>query len=236
MNRKYIDDHHVVARYLADQLPDSEREAFEEYYLAHPDMVQEMEGASRFKTGLMRLSEAGELDAPLQSRPWYQQRRYLAVAASLAVFTIGVLGWFGRDHAAQPLLAASSASLLDRLGNPLPIAGTHAILRTRGTSYDAQIELPRTPQVIELRVLPETEAQPPRYRITISSVSEDGTLHEVAAIAGLAAAEDGFVPVYLNSSRLARGNYQVLLSGDTSTSTAGVASAFVVRIADGADR
>ena len=70
MDRRYIDDQHVVARYLANRLTDEEREAFEAYYLEHPDMGQEMEAAIRFKVGLMRLRETGEL-APLVQRGAY---------------------------------------------------------------------------------------------------------------------------------------------------------------------
>ena len=47
MDRKFIDDHHIVARYLADQLPDTLREEFEAYYLEHPEVVQELEATAR---------------------------------------------------------------------------------------------------------------------------------------------------------------------------------------------
>jgi hypothetical protein len=232
MDRKYIDDHHVVARYLADQLPDTEREAFEAWYLEHPEVVQEMEAAARFKVGLMQLRDSGELDALLQPKPWYRQQRFLATAASIAIVAIGLALWFNRGPAAQPLLVASSMSLLDRLGEPLPVASTHVILRTRSVSYDAEIELPKTPQTIALRVLPEVAAQPARYRITLSSIADDDTLHEVAAIGGLAPAEDGFVPVYLNGAKLTRGRYQLALSGDAGTSAADAVSVFLMKISD----
>ena len=66
MDRKYIDDQHIVARYLADQLPAAQREEFESYYLQHPEMVEELEAAARFKVGLMLLRDAGQLDEVLK--------------------------------------------------------------------------------------------------------------------------------------------------------------------------
>lgn len=232
MDRKYIDDHHVVARYLADQLPDAQREAFEAYYLEHPEVVQEMEAAARFKVGLLQLKESGELGALISPMPWFRQQRYLAIAASIAIIAIGLLLWINRSPSAQPLVVASSIALTNRLGQPLPIASTHAVLRTRSISYDAEIELPETPQTIALRVLPEVEAQPARYRITISSIADDDTVREVAALGGLVPAEDGFVPVYLNSSKLVSGRYQLVLSGDPGTNAADEASAFLIKISD----
>ncbi len=49
MDRKQIDDEHIVARYLADQLTPAEAEAFEAYYTQHPRMVREIEYALRLK-------------------------------------------------------------------------------------------------------------------------------------------------------------------------------------------
>lgn len=51
MDCKYIEDHHIVARYLADRLSDAERQSFEAYYLANPDVVQDMQAVARLKVG-----------------------------------------------------------------------------------------------------------------------------------------------------------------------------------------
>ena len=230
MDRQYIDDHHVVARYLADQLSDTEREAFETYYLEHPQVVQEMEAAARFKVGLMQLRDSGRLDALMRPQLWFRQQRYIAIAASVLIVVVGTVFWFARSPAAQPLLLASSGSLIDRLGDPLPVASTHTILRTRSIAYDAELSLPKTPQSIALRVLPEVQAA--RYRVVLFDIADDDTLHEVAAISGLAAAEDGFVPVYLNASKLHRGRYQLVLSAEAGTSAADAASAFLIKISN----
>ncbi|HEY6641816.1 hypothetical protein [Povalibacter sp.] len=235
MDRRYIDDHRLVARYLADQLPDAEREAFEAYYLEHPDVVQDMEATARLKVGLAQLQESGELHRLLQPPPWFRQHRYLAIAAGTAFLAMGTLLWFGnRPAPREPLLVASATALVDSSGHPLPIFATYPVLRTRSASYDATIKLPQAAQTIALRVLPEVDAVPPRYRVALSVIADDDSLREVATLGELSADEDGFVPVYFNSTSLVRGRYQLALSGDADTSAADELSSFLIRVVDGA--
>lgn len=235
MDRKYIDDRHVVARYLADQLPDDERTAFEAYYLAHPEIVEELEATARLKIGLEQLRRSGELAVLLEPRPWFRQERYQALAACVAIVAIALFLFIGRGPSFQPLLVASATTLTDRFGDPLATVATHKLIRTRGTSYDAEIELPASAQTIALRVEPQVDAQPPRYRITLSSIADDDSLHEVGTISGLQPElPDGYIPVYLNTARLAPGRYQLLISGDAGTSAQSDASPFLIRVIDDA--
>lgn len=235
MDRKYIDDHHIVARYLADQLPDAEREAFEACYLDHPEIVRDLEAAARFKVGLAQLRDSGELDGLLQPQPWFRQQRYLAIAAGIAIVSLGALFWTtSRREPPDPWLVASATALVDRSGGPLPIVATYPIMRTRSSSYDADIELPPSEQAIALRVLPEVEAVPPRYRISIYSIADDDSLHEAGVIGNLTPDSEGFVPVYFNTARIARGRYQLTLAGDTGTSAENESSTFRIRIIDDA--
>jgi hypothetical protein len=62
MDRNYIDEQHVIARYLADQLTEPERDAFESYMDQDPDVIRDMEATARFKVALAILRERGLLD------------------------------------------------------------------------------------------------------------------------------------------------------------------------------
>jgi len=74
MDRTQIDAEQVVARYLAGRLPATESDAFERYVSEHPEICNELEQTLKFREGLARLRERGELDALLQEpRP----RRWL---------------------------------------------------------------------------------------------------------------------------------------------------------------
>ena len=227
MDRRYIDDHHIVERYLADQLTDAEREAFETYYVEHVDAVRDLEATARLKVGLMQLRDAGELTELLQppAPKWWQ--RPLAAIAAIAIVTVAISTFLLPQPA--PVLVSSASSLVNRRGNALPVAATYTILRTRGSAYDANVLLPNTAHAIALRVLPERVAQPSRYRIVLSRLDDDD-VHELDALPGLAPSEDGFVSAALNSERLKAGRYQIALSGDVGTTGATEPSIFLINV------
>jgi hypothetical protein len=231
MDRKYIDDHHIVARYLANQLSDSDREAFEAYYLQNGEMMQELEAAARLKVGLMQLRDAGELDSLLQRRasrtPWL-----LALAAGVAVAAVGIALLVQRQPTVPVLLAGSASALLDASGRALPLSRLHTIERMRGAaSVDRTIDLPSVPQAIGLQIAPEYEASPPRYQVELASMPAAGQGSEqiIAEADSLEPNAAGFVEVYLDSSRVQPGAYRITLSGDAGTSAANASSSFVVR-------
>ncbi|MFC4309775.1 hypothetical protein ACFPN2_11845 [Steroidobacter flavus] len=220
MDRQYIDDYHIVPRYLADQLTDAEREAFEAYYLEHPEVLREIEATARFKAGLAQLQASGELAALMKPTPWYAQGRYLAMAA---IVILVIAAAFYVRTPAPPLIATS----LSELSGPTAVASSNIVLRRRGSSFDAEVTLPGTSDAIELRVLPEFAAPDSRYRIDLARIDADNKKQHVAQIAHLLAAGDGMVTIYLDSPRIAPGDYEITIANDTGASQA---SQFLIRI------
>jgi hypothetical protein len=229
MDRRYIDDHHIVARYLANRLTDEEREAFEAYYLEHPEVVQEMEAAARFKVGLMQLRDTGELTQILQrgQRPrWH----YVAAAAAITALAIGTLLLIDRTPATHPVLAASIDALHAPRGVAPTVTGQYAILRTRGSAVDAEIALPPAGQALELRMLPEFAARPERYRVELFRMSADDSMQSVAELGGLAPESDNFVSVFVDAASLRAGQYRLTIAGDPDTDARDKESAFILRM------
>jgi hypothetical protein len=229
VNRQYVDDHHVVARFLAGQLSEDESREFEEYMLANPEIVRDLEATARLKVGLHVLKDKGELGSLLKPKPFYRDTRY-ALAASVAVLALCALFYFRGGAPQTPRLLASMSSLVDSAGHLLPLAHTYAILRTRGTDYDALVELPAAPQAIELRLLPEKPAHPARYQVSLARVADDDSLDKVGSVAGLIPGADGFVSVYFDSSRLTRGRYQLTIRGDVGTDPPESMSLFRIKL------
>ena len=229
MDRRYIDDNHVVARYLADRLTDEEREAFEAYYLEHPDVVQELEAAARFKVGLMKLRDTGELTQLLQ-RAKRPQWPYFAAAAAVAALAIGAFLIIDRTPAAHPILAATVDALRGMAGSAPPLTREYAVLRTRGSAVDAEIPLPPVGEALELRVLPEFTARPERYRVRLFRMSADDSLQSVAELGGLVPDEDTFVSIFVDGARLQPGQYRLAITGDPDTDARDKESAFILRI------
>jgi hypothetical protein len=229
MDRRYIDEHHVVARYLADRLTDEEREAFEAYYVEHPDVVQELEAAARFKVGLMKLRETGELKQLLQ-REKRPQWHYFAAAAAIAALAVGVFLVIDRTPAAHPIVAATVDALHGKDGNPLTLTREYAILRTRGSAVDAEIALPTSAEALELRVLPEFTARPERYRVHLFRMSADDSLQSVAELGALVPEPDNFVSIFVDAARLQPGQYRLTITGDPDTDARDKESAFMLRM------
>ena len=230
MDQRYIDDQHIVARYLADQVTDEERAAFEAYYLEHPGMVLELEAAARFKVGLAHLRATGELSTLLQQRPRRPQWQVVAATAAVLLLTLAGVLIFTRGADTRPVIA-SSAQALRSSGAAVPaIARSYSVLRTRGKSVDAEIAPVPPGQVVELRVLPEFAATPAHYRVRLLRTSADGSAAPVAQLGGLVPAPDRFVSVYLSGARLKPGEYELRISGDLDTDAATAASPFVLVI------
>jgi len=230
MDRRYIDDNHVVARYLADRLTDDEREAFEAYYLEHPDVVQELEAAARFKVGLMKLRDTGELSKLLQ-REQRRQWPYFAAAAAVAALVIGAFVIIDRTPERHPILAATVEALRGTNGSP-PLTRDYAVLRTRGSAVDAEIPLPPPGEALELRVLPEFTARPERYHVRLFRMSADDSLQSVAELGGLVPEDDNFVSIFVDGGRLQPGQYRLAITGDPDTDARDKESAFILKLND----
>lgn len=226
----FKDDATLANRYLADQLSDVDREAFEAQLMRDPEIVRELEATARLKVGLHRLRATGELSQLVRPNRRFTQPVMLAMAASLAVAVVGLAVFRWSVVAEQSILAASVAALTDSSGNALSVGATHALLRTRADTYDAVIELPSSPQAIELRVFPETAARPDGYRMTLSRIGDDDAARPLATLSDLKSAADGFVTAFVDSSVLEAGRYEVTIVAETGDAASAAASTFILKV------
>lgn len=220
MDREYIDQNHIVARYLADQLADAEREAFEAYYMEHPEMVREMEATARFKEALATLADRGELSQLIHSRRTRRPWQWLALAATVAAIALGVT-YLVRTPAPRSNMVAHVEAL------NLPIGLTVRVERTRGLT-DVEFELPASGTAIALQIVPDFEADPPMYRVALTreAESQPGALAQLNRVA----ADDGIITVYLDRSVIDRGMYRLGIEGAKGTDAADQRSEFRMRI------
>jgi hypothetical protein len=220
----------VAGRYLAGQLSDAERAAFEVRLKENPEVLREVEATARLKVGLARLRERGELDELLAPPAWTGKWLMLATAAALVMVVMGVmLSRFYPGQSQRPILAASIDSLVDTQGGVLPVRSTLAVFRKRAATDDAVIES-ASAGAVELRVLPETLVESRRYRVSLARMSDDRALEPVASIDGLRPAADGFVTMFIDASQLASGRYRLDVSGEVPDSNAGVTDTFLIRV------
>ena len=84
-----------------DDAADAEREAFEAYSLAHPEILSELEAAARFKVGLAQLGASGRLaylEKPVPAPSRGRWLRLAAVFAAIALFYGAGLMWGEKSH------------------------------------------------------------------------------------------------------------------------------------------
>lgn len=209
MNRQTIDDQHMVARYLADQLSDADREAFEGYCREHPEVYREIEAAARLKVGLGKLAESARLE-PLLAAPDAKPFLFRYAAGGAGVLAAGAALVASFVMMQAPMMGASVAEVSGRFRTELPVAASYEFLRMReSTEFDQRITLPKTPSVIELRVLPDAE-DAKSYRAALS-LDSSGGLKVAATANGLAAAEDHYVSMFVRSEKLKPGIYSLVV-------------------------
>jgi hypothetical protein len=166
----------------------------------------------------------------LQQRERRSRWHYVVAAATIAALAIGTFLLIDRTPAAHPVLAASVDALHGSGRAPLTLTGQYAILRTRGSAVDAEIELPPPGQALELRVLPEFAARPERYRVQLFRMSADDSMQSVAELGGLAPDLDTFVSVFVDADRMQAGQYRLTIAGDPDTDARDKESAFILRM------
>jgi hypothetical protein len=233
MSRQYIDDHALVARYLANQLTGAERESFEQYFLEHPELLDEMNRTAQFKAGLLDLQESGQLAPALAKKTGFNRTAVFATAATVLVALTAIAGiWLGR--ASPALVAASIDDLTPRFAASLQLSRSVRIERTRTSSYDATIVLPASSAAIELRIKPAVAA-PGKYWIRVSRFAADDSVKPVATLNGVAPGADGLISVYFNSANLSPAVYELQVA-DAAATTADPSNAFLVEVLPPAEK
>jgi len=152
----------------------------------------------------------------------------MAIAASVAAVAIGVGLWRDVRVPDGAVLVASARYLVDQSGQPLAKGAVYAVMRTRATDHDAVITLPAQPEALELRVLPESTAS--AYDATLSRAGPSGAVVEVATVSDLQVRQDGFVNLYVDSSKLEPGLYVLGLSASQGQASEISTSSFRLKV------
>lgn len=228
ISNKLIDDQDLIARYLANQLSEQERENFEAHFLEHPNVLRELNRTAQFKAGLAMLRDEGLLEPTLAAPPWWRSTKVLAAAASVTALAL-VAFWMLTVQPSSELIAGSPSQLSALPGYSLTVADSLVIQRTRTTSYDATIKPPKGAAAIELRVRPETVSQSGRYRVTLSRISDGNAIVKAAESGDLRADSVGLVPLYL-SSAAQPGVYELRVFPEGAKDAARDAGVFLIEI------
>ncbi len=225
-----INARQLISRYLAGHLSANESEAFERALSEQPELRAETERFLKFKEGLARLHERGELDTLIHASAPHRWLPYAAAAATIVIAVLGGLFWFQLSSRAPTLVALSPSQLTARGHEAPPILGTYLLERTRGGASATEVTLPLAPGAIELRIVPSSLASDIKYSVRVSRFGVSTTSAIMGQIDTGFSAPDGYVTVYLDSRQLTPGDYEVLLAPLTPKEATTESDHFVIRV------
>jgi hypothetical protein len=216
MDRRQIRDEQVIERYLGGTLTAAEEQAFEEAYLADPELLEELELAERLRAGLKEAGVAGTAGGA----------GFTAGAAAAAAYRAGprarwqALVASPRYGLAASLVAfvalASTAALLVQnrsLGAGAPAAAqTHTrllqLVSVRGADNPNQVAAP-APGEWTVLLLDPGFGNYDAYRAVLAR--RDGA--EVLRLDGLTPTYEDQLALGMPGDLLVPGDYEVRLSG-----------------------
>lgn len=220
----------VIASYLAGRLPVSESDAFEQAVADHPEICRSVEQTLKFKEGLARLRERGELSALLRAPA---PRRWIpyAAAASVALATLASVLWLQLRSPAAAMLFLSPADVASRHAGAA-VSGSYVLARTRGVTGTTELSLPAGSGPIELRIVPSGLSPGTHYSARINRL--DGSTGNSNKSLGQADAgtvgPNGYVTIYVDGRQLEAGDYELSLTPDVSNGANRDSDRFVIRV------
>lgn len=196
----------IVERYLQGKLTADEEQAFEEAYLADPELLDEVELVERLREGLRRHGAAvppGPVRAPLRRWPAVlASPRYAAAASVLLLVSL----------ASSAVLLVQNAEL--RSGAPAAAGSAARVLplvNVRGNAGVNVVPPPSGGQITVFMIDPGFTDYD-RYRAILTRADRPSN-EPLLAIDGLQRTYEDFVAFSVPASLLAPGDYEIALLG-----------------------
>jgi hypothetical protein len=224
MDSTHSDAADQIANYLAERLPASRMDEFEQRVFRDSGLRSELEQTLKLKEGLAILRARGDLDGLLRA-PSTRRWPLYAAAASVAFVSLVAALWLQlRSPVPSALLVVPSGS-----AQRAPLAGAYTLARTRGSMSSTDVKLPSTAGLIRLRVVPSADTvAKPAYTVVLRRVDTQ-TAQSVGQIDAGAVGPDGYLTVYLDGGRLTPGTYELSLTPNVPKGSSAPSDRFVLR-------
>ncbi len=235
MDHTYIEQHHIVDRYVMAKLPVDEAADFEEHYLGCPVCLAELERAKVMTAAFRRAAGEGAARMAAGYRPapaaalalagLGRARRWGAAAALLAVALLPATVVFQQQKAARRILATE----LDAARRPRAMTPILYLDAERGAGSAApvlRVPLSATAGglVLVLELEPRAAAT---YDVALERRADRGELWRGS---GLRPGADGTVTVSLPPAFLAAGDYDLAVGGHAASGAAVAVGRFAFRV------
>jgi hypothetical protein len=207
-DRQFIEEHHIVARYLENKLPPKGAREFENWCRANPEYLDELHLTERTQASFKLLEASGAaLDLTEQRPPWWREPYVLVGMAIVTVFSIlafaALFGKYlllrGRLEDAR-FLATQGGLVATTIQRNLVVAPS----RVAGLGA-ARISVNRgAPQLVDL-LIDMNYTKETLFRVVIDK-REQG---RVLVLANLLKDSNGDLRMAFNTSALAGGLYDI---------------------------
>jgi hypothetical protein len=171
MDRRYIDNEHIVDRYLSGDLTVREAREFEKYCLEHPDFLSQLPIPVRLKARLARQPAEGSETGMFKAIP--SSATHVAVAVADEGFDADEDGSPGRSYGSggvsRPILFALSFALLAAIGGMVAY-GRHATSLSeelRQVQREARATQMQAPAGVQTHRLQLTRQRPERPTLSL---------------------------------------------------------------------
>ena len=211
-DRKFIEEHQLLERYLEQKLPPKGARELEDWCRKNPQYLDELKLPIRTQSSLKLLEASGRpADLSEVQPPWWKTLYFLV---GLGVVTLLSLIAFWALFARYSLLKGELAETTTRLTQgPLTTPATLSNLRLapdRIAGADtARVSVSRSaPQLLDLRINMEY-SRASQFRLTVDKEDQGRAL----IIENLTKDSNGDLRLSFNSSGLAAGTYKVRIEG-----------------------
>ncbi|MGH8265468.1 MAG: hypothetical protein ACRET4_18485 [Steroidobacteraceae bacterium] len=213
MDPKFIEENHIIEKYLSGALPLKGQLDFERYCLENPELLDDLKLADRLHRG-MRLLESGGRSALAEptEKPWQKLPVILGAAGLIAILLVAVIV-LGAKLSTEHGRAAGLERQLE-MGPLKPPSEIHAVLVKPDRVATSRIHFTvyggGHPQLIELKI-DVSHALQSAFRITIDKKDQArvGTLDRVLRDS------NGLIKMTFNTSGVTPGIYRFRIEGIT---------------------
>lgn len=212
MDLQFIRDHRLIDRYVREKLTgqkllsDAEADAFEVYYLEHPEILPELEAAETALAGQLsrKLKEPAPASAPgvvTRLNAALRSPQYAMAASVLMVLGFGLSGILY-----QQLQQGGDAGPV-RL---MPLVTTRAL-----PSDESPNQFPAPPPGQQLVLLADPGPEDfPAWQASIDRLGPEGP-QPIVVLGGLEPGYDGMLAIGLPARLLSIGDYEIRIAGQT---------------------
>ena len=207
-DRAFIEENHLLDRYLEGKLPFKGAREFERWCADHPEYIEEIHLSGRTRAGLELLEASGrpqdlsEPGTPWWKTPWFS----IGLAATALICAVGFFALLGMNALMERKLTAARAQLASGTMMPPVSEEQVRIAPDRSPGLDqARIVVDRkTPVLYALRI-DMSYAREQRFRVSVDKRDQGRAL----VINNLTKDSNGELRVSFNTSALAGGRYDI---------------------------